>query len=131
MLICFCFLFQENKWGLEDLELYLDIGGDNLLPGIPQDVLVNGLLVQGASWTSQNYLAFSDDLHSSLPACKLKWRPRGIMDRDGSSLTMLPVYSGESRKSLVSQVLVVTAPGRPSPQWAQRSVALLLQGPLN
>ncbi len=124
---------QENKWSLEDLELYLDVGGDVLMPGIAQDALVHGLLVQGAAWLpDKQRLVFSDDLHSSLPPCKLKWRPRGTSVKAAtSSLTLLPVYSGESRKSLVTQVLVATVEGKTAQQWAQRSVALLLQGPLN
>lgn len=124
---------QENKWGLEDLELYLDIGGDHIVPGITQDVLVSGLFIQGAAWSSSKHeLIFSDELAFALPPSKLKWRLKSLKDQQqGVVLTSIPVYTGESRKNLVCQVLVGTAHGVPAALWTQRSVAIILQAPLN
>lgn len=119
---------QENKWSLEDLELYLDVTG-SLLPGLPQDVTVAGLTVQGASWVNDSHLAFSDDLRHALPACKIKWRPRGMQPK-AAAVTAIPVYVNESRKTLVSQVLMSTLAGVSASLWAQRGVAIILQTPM-
>lgn len=122
---------QDNKWGLEDLELYLDIGGDHVSSGIAQDVLVSGLFIQGAEWaTNNNELVFSDQLAFALPPSKLKWRPKAVKSAQ-HHLTAIPVYTGESRKNLVCQVLVNTNASIPAALWAQRSVAIILQAPLN
>lgn len=129
-------MLQENQWGLEDLELYLDVGGDHMMPGIAQDVTVQGLVIQGASLdANKHHLVFSDDLACSLPPCKLKWRLKSLRTTKttsaSSATTLLPVYAGETRKALVCQVLVATDSTLTKAQWAQRSVALLSQAPLN
>lgn len=114
------------------MELYLDIDGDHIVPGITQDVLVSGLFIQGAEWSaSEKQLVFSDHLAFSLSASKLKWRPKAINQQQNKSLITIPVYTGESRKSLVCQVLVSVPSSVSAALWVQRSVAIILQAPLN
>lgn len=119
-----------NKWSLEDLELYLEIADatTSVLGNQSYDVSIDGLILQGASFDlSTKSLSFSDDLRFALPLCKLKWRLKGTH----SSLysTALPVYINENRKQLVCQVLVGIPSALRKTQFAQRSVALILQPP--
>lgn len=120
-----------NGWKLEELELYVDIA--NLLPSIAQDMKMNGLVLQGASYAAeQRHLRFSDDMQYILPDSAFKWRPKGLIQQQGTVLppasqwTMIPIYFNENRKHVVYQVWVCTSNQSANHLWAQRSVAFIL-----
>ena len=120
---------QVNKWSLEDLELYLDINGDHLHSKSSHDTMVEGLILQGASWNeNQKQIVFSDELRHTLPLSSLKWRLK--TSKPSASTTTIPIYINENRKQLISQVIVSTQSGILTHQWAQRSVAFILQNPM-
>lgn len=120
---------QVNQWSLEDLELYLDIDGDHMHAKSSHDTSVQGLILQGASWqASTKHIAFSDDLRHILPLSSFKWRLK--TNKVQGTTTTIPIYINENRKQLVSQVIVSTQQGILAHQWAQRSVAFILQNPI-
>ncbi len=124
---------QMNKWSLEDLELYLDIGGDLLYESSPFDTSIHGLLLQGACWSEmEKRIVFCDNLRFALPSCKLKWRLKTPFESCSgkANCTIIPIYINENRKQLVSQVIVSTTQAVSRDQWAQRSVAFVLQPPV-
>jgi hypothetical protein len=79
--------------------------------------------------SSDRKIGFSDDLRCTLPGCQLKWRLKNALDSKTHSST-IPIYINENRKQLVSQVIVSTTASVAREQWAQRSVAFVLQPPL-
>lgn len=118
-----------NGWKLEELELYVDIA--TVLPSIEQDMIMNGLYLQGACYDdTKKQLTFSDDMQYHLPESAFKWRPKGIQQSVSlppqSQWTMIPIYFNENRKHVVYQVWVCTANQNANHLWAQRSVALVL-----
>ncbi len=118
-----------NGWKLEELELYVDIA--NVIPSIDQDMIMNGLVLQGACYhPSKKQLYFSDDMHYLVPESTFKWRPKGIQQAvtvpAHSQWTMIPIYFNENRKHVVYQVWVCTANANANHLWAQRSVAFIL-----
>jgi hypothetical protein len=114
---------------LEDLELFLDVN-DQILAPSSSDAVVQGLIIQGACWDEQQgRIIFSDDLRWTLPPSKLKWRLKSTRS-EVAHVSSIPVYMNENRKHLVSQVLLSTSSNVPNAQWAQRSVAFVLQAPM-
>jgi hypothetical protein len=114
---------------LEELELCFDIDNDNLRPGSAQDIAVVGLLLQGAQYSyGSKGVVFSEDLRYQLSRCKLKWCMKKI-DSNKSSEHTFPIYLNESRKQLIGQAILPVGTGITASQWAQRSVAMILQTP--
>ena len=117
---------QVNKWSLEDLELYLEVGCDNA-EGV-QDVIVEGLLLEGAKCAlSSSTLQLCEDLRTNLPPSRLRWRLK--TDKPSWSCTAFPMYLNSSRTEMVTEVLLRTEDNAKLPPscWAQRGVAFVMQ----
>eukprot|EP01038_Epipyxis_sp_PR26KG_P004455 gene4455-6300_t len=114
---------QVNKWSLEDLELFLEIGVNTAESA--QDYVVMGLTMEGAKF-SNNTLLLSDESTYRLPESRLKWRLKQERPKNVSFLSF-PIYLNETRKPLVSKVLIETPTTLPKEVWSQRGVALILQ----
>jgi hypothetical protein len=118
------------KWSLEELELYLEIGIDKV-EGI-QDVIVEGLFLEGANWIqnplSTSPLQLCEELRSPLPLSRLRWRLR--QSRPEGAFVAFPLYLNSSRSELVVEVLLRVPNEVPVCTWAQRGVAFILQAPL-
>jgi len=114
---------QEYKWSLEELELYLDIGEEEV-EGV-HDTVISKLLLESAMWIPQDGLQLSSEIQCRLPASRLRWRRR--CDRPHTEYMTLPVYMNEMRSSLVVEVLVPQPPNIPRYVWAQRGVGLIMQ----
>lgn len=114
---------QANKWSLEELELYLDIGVD-VSEGV-QDTLIERLVIEGAEWSKAEGLKFSSALRQGLPPSRLRWKRRNA-EADNDCMAF-PIYLNESRSTLVVEVLVRPPDGIPKDVWAQRGVAFVMQ----
>lgn len=123
---------QENKWSLEELELYLEIGESTV--ETVQDTIVEGVLLVGAIWVPASSdaggsLTLSEDLRSALPLSRLRWRLRN--DRPTGEFISFPLYLNESRSHLLVEALVKAPLSLiPSHVWAQRGVCFLMQARL-
>jgi Dynein heavy chain C-terminal domain len=124
---------KANKWSLEDLELYLEIGCDTA-EGV-QDAVVEGLVLEGArslpatSSSSSSSLELCEDLRTNLPPSRLRWRLKG--DKPSYICTAFPLYLNTSRAELVTEIIVRTdGSAHVLPCiWAQRGVAFIIQSP--
>ena len=114
---------QANKWSLEELELYLEIGVD-ASEGV-QDTVIERLVIEGAEWSKGSGLNLSSSLRQSLPLSRLRWKRRG--DQTDADYMPFPVYLNESRSTLIMEVLVRPPDGIPKDVWAQRGVAFIMQ----
>ena len=117
---------------MEDLELYLEVGCDEV-EGM-HDAIVEGLVLEGARWeadpsVSQSNLQLCEDLRSSLPASRLRWRQK--QDRPKWTCLSFPLYLNSSRSELVAEVLLRTPDDESVPicTWARRGVAFIMQTP--
>eukprot|EP01039_Chlorochromonas_danica_P002781 gene2781-3035_t len=119
---------QKLRCSLEELELWFSL--DNNSHGSDDASLefsIESLVVQGAQFDANALgLQFSEDLRHNLQKCKLSWRPQKSL-ASTTATEVFPVYLNESRKQLICQALLPVAAGLTKNQWAQRSVALLLQ----
>ena len=114
---------QVNKWSLEELELYLEIGiGD--AEGVA-DTVVRNLVFECAQWSESDGITLSASLRSRLPISRLRWCRR--TDSPPGNFITFPVYLDTTRANLVVEVLVEVSANVPPEIWAQRSVAIVLQ----
>lgn len=128
------YCLKANKWSLEDLELYLEIGCDTA-EGV-QDAVVEGLVLEGArslpatTSSSSSSLQLCEDLRTDLPPSRLRWRLKG--DKPSYVCTAFPLYLNTSRAELVTEIIVRTdGSAHVLPCiWAQRGVAFIIQSPL-
>ena len=138
-----------NKWNLEDMELYLEVGKQtNLENDRDSGVLVEGLYLEGASLSSGNvsegsggeHLTLSSDFHCSLPVSRLVWRQAcrkhaedegrdigGLEDRPEHKYSLFPIYLDSSRMNLVTEVLIHSPNLVPRAVWLQRGTAFILR----
>jgi hypothetical protein len=118
---------QGNKWSLEELELYLEIGCSQA-EGV-QDSIVEGLQLEGARFSPDTVttgtLELCDEIRSPLPLSRLRWRLRS--DRPAGNFVSFPVYLNASRSELVVEVLLRTPAEVPTHVWAQRGVGFVMQ----
>ena len=123
---------QAYKWSLEDVELYLEVGCDKI-EGM-QDVIVEGLIAEGAKWaidpsssSSSSSLQLCEELRSSMPPSRLRWRLR--QDKLKWSCVTFPLYLNSSRTELVAEVLLRTSDNDnvAISTWARRGVAFIMQ----
>ena len=116
-----------NKWSVEDLELYLDIGRGSGARVSGQEN-VQGLRLQGgAEWTADRGLCLADTLACPLPPSGLCWRPRAATTAAESCLE-LPLYVSDARQAVVATCLV-TLPANGSIARAaceQRGICLVV-----
>ncbi|RYG63068.1 hypothetical protein EON64_16675 [archaeon] len=118
------------KCSLEDLELCIDLDGDSLRESTPYDILLDGLILQGAQYDQTTKgIRFSEDLRHVLAHSKLKWSRKGQKAPVAVAEHIFPVYLNESRKQFVCQVVLPSDRSVTHIQWAQRSVAVILQTP--
>ena len=126
------FTSQAYKWSLEDVELYLEVGYDKI-EGM-QDVIVEGLIAEGAKWaidpsssSSSSSLQLCEELRSSMPPSRLRWSLK--QDKSKWSCVTFPLYLNSSRTELIAEVLVMTSDNDnvPISSWAQRGVAFIMQ----
>ena len=83
---------QVNRWSLEDLELFLELGsGAGTQAESSQETVVEGLLLEGAKWANGT-LQLSDELRCSLPPSKLRWQLKGQRPVSQPNLTSLGVF---------------------------------------
>ena len=127
---------QVNKWSLEELELYLEIGPN---AGARNDQIgyttIEGLVLESAKWSpskdsksSAENLELSSDLRCMLPPSRLRWCRRA--DRPQGDYLPFPIYRNDSRTSLIAEVLVCLPMTLPKYVWAQRGTGFLLQAML-
>jgi hypothetical protein len=114
--------FQANKWSLEELELSLEIG-ETKCEGV-HDTIVEGLTLEGASWTQSSFVLTSD-LRCRLPPSRLRWCLRHSQQEKRGMY--FPIYLNESRSSVVVEVLVKPPAHIPEHVWSQRGVGFILQ----
>eukprot|EP01041_Mallomonas_annulata_P000303 gene303-544_t len=124
---------QMNKWSLEELELYLEIGsgggdGSSSSSSSSSSTIVEGLVLEGASWRDGNDagLSLSSELRCTLPPSRLRWCRRQDKVAAGDFCSF-PVYLNELRTSLVVDVLVRLPSAVNRHVWAQRGTAFVLQ----
>lgn len=114
---------QVNKWSLEELELYLDIGCDTI--DSVQDTIIEGLVLQGAKWDNSKII-LSDDLKCHLPLSRLRWKLRNnIMDKN---YVQFPIYLNDARSNLLVEVFVLIPKDEILTHiWSQRGVSFVMQ----
>lgn len=144
---------KANSWSLEDIELFLDVANDQLFSSAPYDLSITGLILQGAAFNAvTSSINFSEELHNLLPQSKLKWRLKNQItqpagDRKtksyatihGHALIQLPLYRNDNRKELITSLFMKVSVSHhhgakdviPAYQWAQRSVAIVLETSFN
>ena len=113
------------------MELYLEVGCDKI-EGM-QDVIVEGLIAEGAKWAtdpsspSTSSLQLCEELRSSMPPSRLRWRLR--QDKLKSTCVTFPLYLNSSRTELVAEVLLRTSDNDnvAISTWARRGVAFIMQ----
>jgi hypothetical protein len=119
----------------------------------PYDLRASGLIIQGAKYDSVKHcIVFSEELNEALPTSFFKWRLKSSIVRKENengydqitnasssdsntshSVIQLPIYYTDNRKHLMHALYVTVSPASgggqviPSYQWAQRSVAIVLQ----
>jgi hypothetical protein len=113
-----------NKWSLEDLELYLEVGCVSVSNQLT-DTIVEGLYLEGAKCVEMGSVELSEDSKFKLPSSKLSWKLRS--SSPSSNYQLFPLYLNESRSTLVAEVLLAVPQSIPRHIWAQRGVALVLQ----
>jgi hypothetical protein len=120
------------------------------------DLCLSGLVLQGAKYSPEKqFIEFSEELNDALPTCYLKWRLKKSLEQPattgkdrkdknadnysyetikGFSMIKLPIYYNDNRKQLMNAAYVAVASKHsvdgslvPNYQWAQRSVAIVLQ----
>lgn len=118
------YTIQSNHWSLEELELYLEIG-ENEVHGSEGSV-VEGLFLECADWTPERGLETKTSSASCrLPPSRLMWRRRS--DRPSGNYLTFPIYLSETRTSLVVEILLLTPDHIPSYVWSQRGVCFIMQ----
>jgi hypothetical protein len=146
-----------HSWSLEEMELFLDIGVSSsssnstwMFGDSPYDLRASGLIIQGAKYDATKHcIVFSEELNETLPMAFFKWRLKSSIVRKGTengydkinnasssashSVIQLPIYYTDNRKHLMHALYVTVSPSSGggqvihSYQWAQRSVAIVLQ----
>jgi dynein heavy chain 1 len=85
---------HRKKWSLETLHLHLDIESVN----DPQAFIIDGLSLEGASWSS-NRLVLNDGETVRLNPSQVRWTQ--VEDSDTSTLVNLPVYLNSDRSDVL------------------------------
>lgn len=88
---------QRNEWSVEELELFLDIEGEQ---GSDSEGVLGLRLGGGGEWR-EGRLLLSDRLSCALPPSRLRWRPRADSSTAAAGCIALPLYSGEARQAVV------------------------------
>src|SRR3546814_828583 len=95
------YVAAQNEWSLDDLELTLHIG--HTKAETSQDIVVDGLSLEGAVWSDRG-LTMSDDLHSLLPTSKLTWQLRADSPSGRNRALRLPLYRSGRRTDLLVEI---------------------------
>lgn len=121
---------QVNKWALDQIELYLDIGGeasDNVTESV-----VTGLILEGAKF-QDGMLKLSEELRCNLPTSKLIWKEKAARV-EGMEPLKFPFYLNDNRNDkMVIVVLIDKTKCDPEVEphvWVQRSVGFIMQTPV-
>ena len=117
---------QDNKWSLEELDLKFEVDpSDDAIANNPQGFIVDGLSIEGASYSKEDMrVKLSESLSSFLPRANLKWVNKTKQDEaSADEYIQIPVYLNKQRSTLLFSVKVPTF-GIPAFVWYQRGVAL-------
>lgn len=115
---------QRLRVSLEELVVVVQVGGAE----DPANFLVNGLFLEGATWSSsKNELGLTDELAVPLPQLKLSWVRRDSPEfKATADFFAVPVYLNSSRNLLICPFRLPVPQDVPTAIWLQRSVCLTL-----
>ncbi|TDL28876.1 dynein heavy chain protein 1 [Rickenella mellea] len=90
---------HRKRWSLETLDLRLDIENIN----DPNAFIVDGLVLEGASWASDK-LILNDGQSVRLNPSQVRWVQIGADEKPNTSLVTLPVYLNTDRSDVLFTV---------------------------
>jgi Dynein heavy chain C-terminal domain len=126
-----CVCLQINGWSLDDLDLWLEIGHESqdgqLHVSQSNGFLVEGLTLEGASWSQAGGITLTDELRCKLPVSSFTWKERSKLEATSHCDMSLPMYLNQGRGVVVAVLYVHVSREVLAVPWAQRGVCVLLQ----
>jgi dynein heavy chain 1 len=120
-----------HQWPLDQLELNIQVSGNNVAAPTQDTFLFEGLTLHGANWTKENVLGVEDEkLSHTLPVVYFTWIRRSSDSSSGSSSnttsTSTPVYLDTTRQSFLFSLRLPTPSFQTIPEhvWVQRGTSL-------
>jgi len=120
------YVAQQNKWALEDLVLFVDIGNSEMTES---SFVFSGLTLFGCGWDMEGTgsLILSEKTSTPLPPSRFRWVQRqevGKEKTDSINLYKIPIYLNKSMKNLVQSASVTVPKAIPTSVWNQRAVSI-------
>jgi len=119
------YVAQQNKWPLEELELVLDIGVEEITES---SFMYKTITLFGAGWDQgSGCVVLTEKTFTALPLSRFRWVLRDkLVDELNDEVThyVVPVYLNKSMKELLFEVRVKVFKSIPSSVWMQRAVSL-------